>query len=433
LAQDSHQFKPLLAEIEDEPLSPLGRITFWIVITILVFAIGWLYFGKVDIVISAQGRIIPEGNVKIIQPLDTGVIRSILVKEGQFVHKGQVLLEIDPSTTQPSLASLEEMHQYNELEKVRIQSSLSNNSFGPGHSPSNWGKSRTQETMHAESQASLNGQIQAKEQELKQVTSQFETAKSDQSQYTNLLEITREKQRRLEPVKDILPRQDIEQVAESLLNYTGRLNEATNRLKELEHKKAQIEDEIAYIKANFRTNLLHELSDKEKNVIDLGSKIQEMRFKNTKQTLVSPVDGYIDEVFIHTVGGVVTPAEKIISIVPKDSPLVVESIVLNKDIGFIHSGLSTAIKVDTYDFQKYGTLPGVVTQISNDSHKDEKLGPVFKVIVDLKKRDLLVDGHLTQIAPGMSVITEIKVGKRRIIEFFIYPLIKSLKESVSVQ
>ena len=114
---DSHEFKPLLSEIEDSPASPLGLFMFWTIVAFIVFTGLWLFFGKVDVVITARGMIIPDGEVKIIQPLDTGVIRKILVKEGDFVQKDDILMEIDPSTTEPALASKEENLKNIELEK----------------------------------------------------------------------------------------------------------------------------------------------------------------------------------------------------------------------------------------------------------------------------------------------------------------------------
>lgn len=121
---DSHEFKPIMAEIEDEPVNPLGRITFWIVIAAMVFLVLWMCIGKVDVVVSARGTVIPEGDVKILQPLDTGVVSDILCREGDFVKKKQPLIEIDPSITEPELESKQKNLQYLDLEKKRIGSML---------------------------------------------------------------------------------------------------------------------------------------------------------------------------------------------------------------------------------------------------------------------------------------------------------------------
>lgn len=148
---------------------------------------------------------------------------------------------------------------------------------------------------------------------------------------------------------------------------------------------------------------------------------------------VSPVDGYVGKLMVHTVGGVVTPAEKLITIIPKDAPLVIKATVMNQDIGFIKKGMHSAVKVDTFDFQKYGLVPAEVIHIADDAIEDEKLGPVYEIYLKLNKDSLNINGEEIFLASGMSVTSELKVGKRRIIEFFIYPVVKYLDEGMSVR
>jgi len=126
---DSHEFKPTLSEIEDNPASPLGLFTFWTIVALIVITILWLIIGKVDVVVSARGMVIPDGEVKIIQPLDTGSIRQILVKEGDFVKAGQTLMEIDPSTTEPALESSKENQQNIQLEIKRLNAQANGRAF----------------------------------------------------------------------------------------------------------------------------------------------------------------------------------------------------------------------------------------------------------------------------------------------------------------
>jgi hemolysin D len=130
---------------------------------------------------------------------------------------------------------------------------------------------------------------------------------------------------------------------------------------------------------------------------------------------------------------VVSPAEKVLSIVPAQTPLLLQATVANKDIGFVKEGMPVAIKIDAFDFQKYGTLNGVVQQIDKDSRDDEKQGPVYTVMVKPLQHSLKMDGRWQQLSTGLSATAEIKTGKRQIIEFFIYPLIKHLDEGMSVR
>jgi hemolysin D len=136
---------------------------------------------------------------------------------------------------------------------------------------------------------------------------------------------------------------------------------------------------------------------------------------------------------VHTVGGVVTPAQKVVSIVPANTPMTVQAMIANKDIGFVKVGMPVALKIDTFDFQKYGTLKGQVTHIDADSREDQKLGQIYTVWVKPLQTSLLGEGKPQTLSSGLSLTTEVKVGKRRIIEFFIYPLIKHLDEGMSVR
>jgi hemolysin D len=136
---------------------------------------------------------------------------------------------------------------------------------------------------------------------------------------------------------------------------------------------------------------------------------------------------------IHTEGGVVTPAQELLRVVPKSSPLIMKVKVLNKDIGFIKKQMQSAVKIDTFNFQKYGLVEGEVMHISNDAIEDEQLGFVYEVFIKPKQKYMEVEGEKVTISSGMSVTAEVKVGKRRIIEFFIYPLIKYLDEGMSVR
>lgn len=175
------------------------------------------------------------------------------------------------------------------------------------------------------------------------------------------------------------------------------------------------------------------MTEKELREISLESDIEQIKFRNQKQKITSPVDGYVNTMLIHTISGVVTPAKELLTIVPIDTPLSAKVSVLNKDVGFIKEGMLAQIKIDTFDFQKYGMLEGVVAKISKDSIEDEKQGLIYDVFITPNAKTLKVDGKMQEISTGMGLSAEIKTGKRRIIEFFIYPIIKYWSEAVSVK
>lgn len=332
--EDYHEFKPILAEIEDRPMNPIGPTVFWLVILFMFIAILWLYFGKVDVVVTARGIVIPAGEEKLVQSLDKGVVSEILAKEGDYVEKGQILAVVTPAEHEPAL----ELNNLKEQEKALFEQ---------------LGASRDKLIV-----ASAN-------------------------------------KKRLEDVIDIIPQSRYDEVAIEVATLTHEINSLTASVMEVKNKREQIE--------------------------------------KLRQELKSPITGYVGQLFVHTVGGVVTPAEKIMSVVPDKANLQIKATVLNQDIGFVEVDMPVSIKLDTYNFQKYGLLNGVVSVVSPNSIEDERLGAVYEIFIKPTTTKLMVEGKEQSMKIGMSTTNEIKIGKRRIIEFFIYPLIKYLDESIKVQ
>lgn len=430
---DSHEFKPLLVEIEDEPVHPLGRAIFWIIVTAIIFFCGWMYFGKVDVVVSARGKVIPVGEIKILQPLTTGSVSRILTQEGDFVKKGQVLMEIDPSSTEPELESMKVNARQLELELLRLNAVLHGYKFDPGADAFDPALIAVQQELYNATMTRLQKQLKVKEKELQQVHEQMAGAREEQKRLQKLFRIADDKLQRLDAVKDIVSRNDFAQAESEAKSLEGSLIAAAYRIKELDAVRERIRHEINVIEESERDKTLSEIAEKQNNLNYLQANIEKATYVNGKQQLVAPVDGYVNKLLIHTIGGVVTPAEKLIAIVPANSALTVKALVQNKDIGFIDLNVPASIKVDTFSFQKYGTLEGIVAQVARDSIEDKQLGLVYEVYITPLKSSLLVDGVLTPVTTGMSITAEIKVGKRRIIEFFIYPLIKYLDEGISVR
>lgn len=333
-ADDSHEFKPILAEIEDAPINPLGNTMFWTIIIFMLIAGLWMYFGKVDIVVTARGLIIPTGEEKVVQSLDKGVVTTLAVKEGEYVTEGQLVAIVSPAEYEPGL----------ELNNLR------------------------------EEEARISQQLA-----------------SDRTK----LSIASNEKARLESVRDIIPSSRYDQSAKEVTELSHNIGALSASLSEIRNKRVQLEKQKQYLK--------------------------------------SPIDGFVNKILVHTEGGVVQPAEKIMTIVPKDASKIIKAQVMNQDVGFIETGMPVSIKVDTFNFQKYGILNGVVTVVSPNSIEDEKLGPIYEVYIEPKNTTLLVEGKEQSIKYGMTTQNEIKIGKRRIIEFFIYPLIKYMDESIKVR
>ncbi len=422
---DSYEFKPLLSEIEESPVSPLGRFTFWTVVSLIIITILWLIIGKIDIVITARGIVIPDGEAKIIQPLETGVIKEILVKEGDFVRKDQLLVLIDTMTTDAQLKTVKENLETSKEEAKRLEAQGLEQKFNS--------KDEAQKNLYNESLKALNSLIGAKNQEIKQIERQIDSNLAQKRYYENQLQSSIDREKRLENVKDIVAYNDVKEAQDRTIALRESVNRTEAEIKRLQAQKRQIQNEIAQLKADFKAQKLENLTETNKRIKELEASKEQIEFSNINQKITAPVDGYVDKLMVHTIGGVVTPAQELIALTPADIPLLIKATVLNKDIGFIKPDMPVSIKIDTYDFQKYGLLHGKVKSISQNSIENEELGPVYEIYITLDKNTLIIDGKEQKISTGMTLNAEIEIGKRRIIEFFIYPLIKYMDEGVSVR
>ncbi|PIV35210.1 MAG: HlyD family type I secretion periplasmic adaptor subunit, partial [Sulfurimonas sp. CG02_land_8_20_14_3_00_36_67] len=391
--KDRHEFKPLLVEIEDRPLNPLGRMLLWTIVAFMVLGGLWLFFAKIDIVVSARGKIIPYGEIKVLQPIETGVISKLLVKEGELVHKGQVLMEIDPSVTETNLESKEKNLELLEIEIIRLMALIENKDFISPAFCKDTVVLATQVLIFKTSKLGYEQQHLLIEKQVLQVQEQIGSMNVDKSRLTQHLENAQKKEERLQEVIDIIARSEYDEIHKEVIEYEEQIRMKEHEVIQLNEKLNELTEQKLLITQEYQNKLLEELTQKRKEATLLKVEIESIEFQKSKQSMTSPVDGYISKLMVHTIGGVVTPAEKLIFIVPNNVPLVIKATVQNQDIGFIKEGMESAVKVDTFDFQKYGLIPAEVSHISNDAIEDEKLGPIYEVYLKPTKNFLIVNGE----------------------------------------
>lgn len=429
-----YEFLPDAIEIEETPPRPAGRIVIWLIASIIVISVIWATIGKVDIVVESRGKIIPDGRIKVVQPLEEGTIKAIHVEEGQRVEANQLLMELDPTIKQADQKSIQRELLIATLEKNIILAELNGESAVHNvvsEIDSEDLKTKELLTLQQNLKSSREQEFVSKKEslllEIEQKKKELEIEKSNlelnQRDLELLLHRQDEKSLKATDPNDLLDQSnEILSSQEKLEIQQTKVILAQDALKEAE-KNVDV-----LIKERNKT-ILQELMEKEKTITNLEAELKKANKQVDSQELRSPVKGTVHGIASFTIGGVVTPAEALISVVPEDTPLLVEAHVTNKDIGYIHKGDLVEIKVDTYPFQKYGTLPGEITFISPDSIDDKKLGTVFKIKVSLKKAYL--GDKERKITSGMTLTAEVKVGKRRIIEFFLSPITKSIQDSVN--
>ena len=430
IKDDSYEFKPVIIEIEDTPQNPLGRTILYIVLSLIIFTFLWLFLAKIDIVVSSQGKVIPNGEIKILKPLESGVVSKILVKEGAKVLKGDTLMSIDPSVTTVNLQTKEnELNNLNmsivRLRALGNESNLTNEELNL--------LSNSELNLFLNQKNSYDNSINQYKFSIEELSFNIESSKDEIIRLNNLLNKNKNRLNRLERVKDIISLKEYDELQKEVYDLTSKLNIAKNNKTAAINKLNATKEELEVFKQNSKGKFLDELIAKQKEANLIKAEINAYLFQNKQQLIKSPVDGYVGKLLVNTESGVVNSGEALITIIPANEPLIIKATILNKDIGFLKEGQKVAIKIDTFNFQKYGKLDGELIHIANDAIEDEKLGIVYEIKVKPLKTTLNIDGEIKNIEPGMSVIAEVKVGKRRVIELFIYPIIKYLDEGLSVR
>ena len=429
-----YEFLPEAAEIEETPPSPFGRIILWTIVLVMVAAFLWSYFGKVDEEVVARGKVIPDGMVKVIQPRETGVIRGIHVVEGQKVKKGDLLIELDPTITQAEMESSERSLTINRYDMARLKAELKGEEIdGAGKNPDKL------LLLQKSLKQAREDEHRAKVASLELVISQKRTALLSSEESIVKLEKTLE----LVTKQEEALRQLAEKGYASIMEHLQRQKELVRTEKELnEQRKSaeQIRDSLKEAEKNLEAlkkererSILGEILEKEKHITVLEGEFTKASKRSQLEKLYSPVNGTVHGLAMHTIGGVVTSAQPIVTIVPEGTPLIVEAMALNKDVGFIHSGQKAELKLDTSPFQKYGTIEAELFFVSPDAQEDQKIGLVYKIKLRPNRFKIRVKEKDVPLSPGMAVTAEIKTGERRVIEFFISPFIKHVDESLTLR
>jgi hemolysin D len=444
---DYHDFKPILTEIEERPVNPLGAAFLWTIISLMAVVVLGLYLVKVDVVVTARGKIIPLGDVKVVQPLETGVITNIHVKEGDFVKKNAILLEIDPSIDKADLEGKEKNMKHSQLAMERVNAVLSGTEFSPTRKGFT---SDTLQTQIAQYNAQKNVYISTlneKEKEYRETQRALKSLNDEIQSFKGLVDIMTEDEKRQKALSEIgaIAENRYREKMKERMSLEKELNVKIGQAEQTATRLERIQDEIETFKSNFREKLLTEFSTNMQSRNSLEAEVSSIKFKQGKKFIVAPVDGYVHLLPVKTIGGVVTTAQPVVTLVPEKAPLVVNAVVFNKDIGFVREGQRCIIKVDTFDFQKYGAIDGSIDTINPfnlDTKETDKNGDKsgetgeggYPVRVKMLSDSLETrDGEVYRMKPGMAVTTEINVGKRRVIEFFLFPVIRYLDEGLKVR
>jgi hemolysin D len=448
-------FLPAALEITETPPSPAGRAIAASIIAVFCIALLWASLGKVDIVTTSTGKIVPGGRTKLIQPFETGVVRAIHVRDGQTVKAGDVLVELDPTMTGADEERQKSDLVGAELDVARLQAALAEDPLAAFRPPQ--GASPAQIEMHRQFLTSERAEQDAKLSEIGRQQSQKEAERATTSANIAKIQATIPVlQERVDIHKTLLDKglaskvvylsemQDLVGLQQDIVVQQSRLREADAAialLKETREKTA----------VEYRRTIYDALAKTEQKAASLAQDVIKAEQRTKLQRLTAPVDGVVQQLDVHTVGGVVTPAQALAVVVPSESHLEIEAMVSNRDIGFVHAGQEVEIKVDTFNFTRYGLLHGKVLSVSSDAITRERQQSApndrasgapqsgsepraqeleYAARISLDHTDMQVEDKLVNLGPGMAVTVEIKTGTRRIINYLLSPLARYKQEAL---
>lgn len=421
-------FLPAAMAIEQRPASPLGRLVIWVIVVLFVSALAWASWGHIDIVAVASGRIIPTGHSKRVQPLERGTVAALLVTEGQSVRAGDLLVQLDDREASADAARLDVALEAVERERLRADL-LARWVSGDGE-PVEPGPAAADGVLRAQWR-SYRQQLDVNAVEQRRKTAELDSAQQLVAKLEALLPIATRmaSDRKGLSAQKLLSEQQYLEAERERLEVAHDLAAQRALVEELRAGVAELRARDKLQRTEFYREVLEQLEDARERARDLGQQRAKAEARLQATSLHAPVDGRVEQLALHGIGEVVTPAQALMTIVPVGQALEIEATLQNRDIGFVELGQPVSIKLDAFPFTRHGTVAGEIVDIASDASADERGGLVYRMRVAMAEASMMTENGEVALQPGMSVVAEVKTGSRRLIEYFLSPLLRYADES----
>jgi membrane fusion protein, hemolysin D len=426
-------FHPVLFVGEELP-SPLPRRVLWTVNLLIACLLVWATFGRLDVVAVADGRLVPRSQLKIVQPVEGGVLREIYVAEGQHVRAGEVLARMDMKLAAADAAAMEQELALRQLQLRRIDAELRGvKRIAPEGEP---------EALYAQVEAQRQARVQAYENSLAEERAATARAMRE-------MQAGQEMREKLAGSLPLLIEQEraFEKLAKE--GYAGKLMSGQRRrermeleqdLRAQEHRVEsaratiqQAERRAAQLVANYNAQLRTERIEAERERSRLTQEVEKLRHRQALADLRAPVDGVVKDLATHTIGSVLAPGAVLMTVVPEGEALLAEVWLQNQDVGFVRPGQPVKLKLATFPFQRYGMLEGRVLQISADASERSpdsgRAALAYRAMVELGSQELRAADMKHRLLAGMQLSAEIRLADRSVLEYFLSPVQKLAGEA----
>jgi hemolysin D len=461
---NDREFLPAALEILETPPSPVQMGMLWSICALVAVAIIWAFVGRIDILAVAQGKIQPTGRVKLVQPLETGKVTEVLVSNGSTVTEAQKVIALDASEAHAEVLSLAGSLASYRAEVARRGAAIDTAQHGDSQPPVVAWPYDLPPSILAREQRVLVGDLSLLQASLASLTAQIRQKEAEQDRLAHTIASQQEQ------LKIDEQRTELRGVLEAQkLGTKLSLYDAMEALQAQRTSLAQQQGQLAEAKAaagvlardykkaidSFVSENGQKLADAERQVEDLTQKLAKARAKESHMALQAPVAGTVQALAITSIGQVVMAGEEIMRIVPDEARYEIECYLPNQDIGFVKVGQQAVVKIESFPFTRYGTLPARVKRVSTEAipepdagqHEGDPARPgqsvllagaqrmqnlVFPVTLELEQTTIATDGGDVPVSNGMAVTVEIKTGYRRVIDYLFSPLVevasRALKE-----
>ncbi|HTV33643.1 MAG TPA: HlyD family type I secretion periplasmic adaptor subunit [Methylocella sp.] len=457
--RDELAFLPAALEIVETPPAPLAGAVSTSIILIFLTTIVWASLGRIDIVASAPGKIVPTDRTKVIQPFETSVVGAIHVTDGQAVKAGDTLIELDQTMNEAETNHLRSDLITARLDMARLSAALAEpadplEAFVPPPEASS-AQVAAERQLLAHQAGERRAKLAAFDAQKAQKAAELNTTTATIAKLEAVIPVL---QQRVDIKQTLYSRQvgskaNYLEIYQSLVEAQQDLLVQRSHATEAEAAIAAITQGRGQAEAEYRKNLSSDFVEAQRKASGLAEDLIKSEKRTRLQVLTAPIDGTVQQLAVHTVGGVVTPGQSLLVVVPADNHLEVEAMVPNHDVGFIHKGQDVEIKVDTFNFTRYGLLHGRVLSVSHDAITRDKapekdtspnalLGTttatsepkgqelVFAARISLDQTKMQIDENEVALTPGMAVTAEIKTGERTVLNYFLSPLLQSKHEGL---
>lgn len=434
---DELAFLPAHLELMESPVSPASRWSMRIIIGLFVLALAWACLGKLDIVAVAPGQVVSEGRTKVIQPLETAIVRKILVHDGQLVRKGDLLVQLDSIGVSSDAGKARQALHDARLTELRTTALLKAMDTGAAPRLSHVPDLSADQLAAAQALATSAWQTfttkrQGLQDTVKEKQAALATLRAGIDPLERYAAIAHERMAQYEQLvgKGYVSKQAYLEHKQAVIEAQRNLDTQRHRQNELAAQLAATRKQLATTVADMRSKLLDERRQARQKGKQSRMDVARTQQRRQLMQLRAPVTGTVQQLAIHTLGGVVTPAQTLMAIVPQHATFDVNATVLNKDIGFVKVGQHVVVKLQSFPYTRYGYLTGTVESISHDAAQDKKLGLIFPAVIKLDSDTLHIDGIPVRVTAGMTVSAEIKTGKRRVIDYLLSPLETHVDEAM---